>query len=174
MGATDSILLMSEIKPAKSGRLRVQRGEANQLGRMCMRRSSLAVLATAVAVSAVAAPALAQKSGGILKGYHRGNPPSGSPHEEATISTVMQYMSVFNNLVMFDPAKRIESAETLVPDLATSWKWDASKTKLTFQLRSGVKWHDGKPFTAKDVKCTFDLLQGKSKSRLRKNPRSIW
>ena len=139
-----------------------------------MRKFTLTFIAAAVAVSAAAAPALAQKKGGILKGYHRGNPPSGSPHEEATISTVMQYMSVFNNLVMFDPKKRIESAETLVPDLATSWKWDATKTKLTFQLRSGVKWHDGKPFSAKDVKCTFDLLQGKSKSRLRKNPRSIW
>jgi peptide/nickel transport system substrate-binding protein len=139
-----------------------------------MRRSTLALMAAAVAVSAVAAPVLAEKRGGILKGYHRGNPPSGSPHEEATISTVMQYMSVFNNLIMFDPNKRVESIDTLIPDLATSWKWDASKTKLTFQLRSGVKWHDGKPFSAKDVKCTFDLVQGKSKDKLRKNPRSIW
>ncbi|MEZ5855047.1 MAG: ABC transporter substrate-binding protein [Hyphomicrobiaceae bacterium] len=119
-------------------------------------------------------PAFAQKSGGILKGYHRGNPPSGSIHEEATISTIQQYMGVFNNLVVFDPDKRVESMDSIVPDLAESWSWDASKTKLTFKLRSGVTWHDGKPFSAKDVKCTFDLLQGKSKDKLRKNPRSIW
>ena len=31
-------------------------------------------------------------------------------------------------------------------------------TKLRLHLREGVKWHDGKPFTAKDVACTFDLL----------------
>ena len=31
-----------------------------------------------------------------------------------------------------------------------------------FQAGQGVKWHDGKPFTAKDVKCTWDLLQGKA------------
>ena len=104
-----------------------------------MRKTILTFIAAAVAVSGVVAPAMAQKKGGILKGYHRGNPPSGSPHEEATISTVMQYMGVFNNLVMFDPKKRIESAETLVPDLATSWKWDASKTKLSFQLRFGYQ-----------------------------------
>ena len=55
-----------------------------------MRKITLTGIAAAVAVSAIAAPALAQKKGGILKGYHRGNPPSGSPHEEATISTVMQ------------------------------------------------------------------------------------
>ncbi|MFV0294639.1 MAG: ABC transporter substrate-binding protein [Hyphomicrobiaceae bacterium] len=133
-----------------------------------------AVLASAVAVAGVVSPALAQKSGGILKGYHRGNPPSGSPLEEATISTIQQYMGVFNNLVIFDPDKRRESMETIIPELGTSWSWDDSKTKLTFKLRIDVKWHDGKPFTAKDVKCTFDLVLGKSKDRLRKNPRKIW
>ena len=37
-----------------------------------------------------------------------------------------------------------------------------------------MKWHDGVPFTAKDVKCTFDLLQGKSQDKFRKNPRKDW
>ena len=37
-----------------------------------------------------------------------------------------------------------------------------------------MKWHDGKPFTAKDVKCTFDMLQGKSQDKFRKNPRKDW
>ena len=41
-------------------------------------------------------------------------------------------------------------------------------------LRQGVKWHDGKPFTAKDVKCTWDLLNGKSAEKLRINPRKSW
>src|SRR4029077_1621063 len=40
--------------------------------------------------------------------------------------------------------------------------------------RQGVKWHDGKPFTAADVKCTWDLVQGKSAERLRVNPRKAW
>src|SRR5690606_20080426 len=47
-------------------------------------------------------------------------------------------------------------------------------TKLTFKLRQGVKWHDGKPFTSADVKCTWDMLQGKGGGSLRKNPRKIW
>jgi len=34
-----------------------------------------------------------------------------------------------------------------------------------FPLRQGVKWHDGKPFTAQDVKCTWDLLAGKTKEK---------
>jgi hypothetical protein len=49
-----------------------------------------------------ASVAEAQKSGGVLQFYHRGTPPSGSIHEEATNSTSSPYMSVFNNLVMYD------------------------------------------------------------------------
>jgi peptide/nickel transport system substrate-binding protein len=45
---------------------------------------------------------------------------------------------------------------------------------LTFRLRAGVRWHDGKPFTADDVKCTFDLLTNQSKEKLRLNCRESW
>jgi peptide/nickel transport system substrate-binding protein len=133
----------------------------------------LAGLALA-ATLAVPVYAAAQQAGGTLRAYHRGNPPSGSIHEEATYDTTRPYMGVFNNLVMFDQTKDMESLDTVVADLATSWSWDSSKTKITFQLQKGVKWHDGKPFTAKDVQCTWDLLQGKGKAKLRKNPRKIW
>jgi len=141
-----------------------------------MKKSSMAVLAVSAAAAAVIVPtaAFAQKPGGILKVYHRGNPPSASIHEEATTSTIMPFAVVFNNLVEFDPKKPLNTIDTVIPDLATEWKWDDGKTNLTFTLREGVKWHDGKPFTAEDVKCTWDLLLGNSKQRLRKNPRSIW
>ncbi len=135
------------------------------------------VVTTVVAIVAAAtagAPAMAQKAGGTLKMIHRDNAPSGSIHEEATNSVVEPFMGVFNNLVMFDQQKPINSADTIVADLATSWAWDDSKTKLTFKLRDGVKWHDGKPFSSADVKCTFDLLLGKAKDRFRKNPRAVW
>lgn len=136
------------------------------------RTFAAAVAATAMTIGATAA--LAQKSGGILKISHRETPPSGSIHEEATNSTVAPYMGVYNNLVMFDQHKPVNSLDTIVPDLATEWTWNADKTQLTFKLRQGVKWHDGKPFTAKDVKCTWDLLLGNAKPALRKNPRKIW
>ena len=83
-------------------------------------------------------------------------------------------MGVFNNLVMYEQDVAQNSLDTIVPDLATSWSWSADHTKLTFKLREGVKWHDGKPFTAKDVKCTFDMLQGKASDKFRKNPRKTW
>jgi peptide/nickel transport system substrate-binding protein len=58
--------------------------------------------------------------------------------------------------------------------LATGWSWNEEGTELTLPLREGVAWHDGKPFTAGDVVCTFDLLTGKSRESLRVNPRKSW
>ena len=110
------------------------------------------------ALLALAAPASAQKAGGTLRVSHRDNPPSASIHEEATISTVMPFMSVYNNLVVFDPDSKQNRPDRIVPDLATEWAWSNDGKDLTFKLRDGVKWHDGKPFTSADVKCTLDML----------------
>jgi peptide/nickel transport system substrate-binding protein len=139
-----------------------------------MRSKSTFALALTVAAGSLALPALAQKQGGTLRIYHRDNPPSASIHEEATISTVMPFMSLFNNLVLYDQTKPVNTPETIVPDLAESWSWNADKSQLTFKLRQGVKWHDGKPFTAKDVQCTWDKLVGKDADKFRKNPRGVW
>ncbi len=131
----------------------------------------LTAVISLAAVTLGAQAAVAEKSGGILKAYHRGTPPSGSIHEEATNSTLTPYMPVMNNLIMYDQSKPINSLDTIVPDLAESWSWSKDNKNLTFKLRKGVKWHDGKPFTAKDVKCTWwDQLLGNGgrKFKLRK------
>ena len=119
-------------------------------------------------------PAFAQKQGGVLTMYHRDSPASASIHEEATYSNNVAFMAIFNNLVMFKQDVAQNSVDSIVPDLATSWAWSPDNTKLTFKLRDGVTWHDGKPFTSADVKCTFDMLMGKSANKFRKNPRKSW
>lgn len=131
-----------------------------------------AALALAVLM---AAPAFAQKQGGTLRITHRDNPPSASIHEEATISTVMPFMGVYNNLVVFDLTRDPQNKlETVAPELATSWAWSADNRRLTMTLRNGVRWHDGKPFTSEDVKCTWEQLIGQRDIGLRKNPRRSW
>jgi peptide/nickel transport system substrate-binding protein len=122
----------------------------------------------------IADPAFAQKPGGVLRIHHQDSPASMSIHEEATYSTVVPMMGVFNNLVMYKQDEPQNSLQSIVPDLATSWSWTEDGTELSFKLRQGVKWHDGKPFTAADVKCTFDLLLGKAAEKLRLNPRKAW
>src|SRR4051795_3863979 len=130
--------------------------------------------AATVLTGALALPAMAQKPGGVLRIYHRDSPASMSVHEEGTIGVIMPMMGVFNNLVMFDQNVPQNSDKSIVPDLATSWAWNEDHTALTFKLRDGVKWHDGKPFTADDVKCTFDLLTNQGKEKLRLNYRESW
>ena len=132
-----------------------------------------AVLAVAGLLGADAA--MAQKQGGVLKIYHRDNPPSASMHEESTISTTVPFAGIYNNLVQFDQTKELHTPATIIADLAKSWAWDATNKKITFKLNEGVKWHDGKPFTAKDVKFTFDMVAGKTNVEdFRKNPRKVW
>jgi peptide/nickel transport system substrate-binding protein len=123
---------------------------------------------------ALTGTATAQKQGGTLHVTHRDNPPSASPIEEATISTIMPFSAIFNNLVVFDPDSKLNRLDRVVPDLATSWAWTNEGRTLTFQLRDGVRWHDGKPFTSADVKCTMDILTGKVNGKLRKNPHKTW
>jgi peptide/nickel transport system substrate-binding protein len=120
------------------------------------------------------APAHAEKAGGTLRVTHRDSPASMSIHEEGTFSVIIPMMGVFNNLVLFDQHVPQNSLASIVPDLATSWSWDEDGTALTFTLRQGVKWHDGKPFTAADVRCTFELLAGRGPEKLRLNFRAAW
>src|SRR3954447_6970528 len=128
-----------------------------------------------VALSCLAAvsPAAAQKQGGTLRMPLITSPASMSIHEESTIAVLGPVMGVFNNLVMFDQHVPQNSLSSIVPDRAESWNTSEDGKSLTFKLRPGVTWHDGKPFTAADVKCTFDLVQDKGKEHLRKNPRKL-
>jgi peptide/nickel transport system substrate-binding protein len=122
----------------------------------------------------VAEAAYAQKQGGVLKIYFFDSPASVSIHEETTAAGQGPVMGVFNNLVLYKQDVPQSGLQSIVPDLASEWSWDEDKTQLTFRLREGIKWHDGKPFTAKDVLCTWDLLTGKSSEKLRINPRKAW
>ena len=132
------------------------------------------VMLCVAAAMAVVPLAHAQKRGGILRVADGDNPPSASIHEEATIYTDNVFMSVFNNLVLFDPDSRQNRYDKVVPELATSWQLSPDQRTLTFRLREGVRWHDGKPFTSADVKCTFDTVSGKVESKMRKMPRKTW
>jgi len=137
------------------------------LGRLAAAGALLAALSAAGA-------AHAQRQGGVLKIYFFDSPASVSIHEETTAAGQGPVMGVFNNLVMYKQDVPQSGMQSIMPDLASEWSWDEDKTHLTFRLREGIKWHDGKPFTAKDVLCTWDLLTGKSSEKLRINPRKAW
>jgi peptide/nickel transport system substrate-binding protein len=142
-----------------------------------VRALTIAAAALALPLAALASAADAPKTGGSLNVMLREDLPQGfAIHETSTYSTSFPSLPCFNNLVFFDPAKPVESAETVVGELAEKWSWQDNFRNLVFFLRKDVKWHDGKPFTSKDVKYTFDMLREvpEATAKLRLNPRKDW
>jgi peptide/nickel transport system substrate-binding protein len=139
-----------------------------------MKRFLLPSVAALLAVLVATTAANAQKRGGTLRVFQYDSPASMSIHEEALNSAQNPMMAVFNNLVLFKQDVPQNRMDTIVPDLATKWSWNADMTELTFQVRRGVSWHDGQAFTGADVKCTWDLILGNGTERLRANPRKAW
>jgi ABC-type transport system substrate-binding protein len=131
-----------------------RRGPGGGMGR---KQHLIAALAAVAFGLVLPGPAVAQKPGGVLRVYHRDSPASMSLLEEATLSVLMPVMGVFNNLVIYDQHVAQNSLASVRPELATEWSWNEDRTELIFRLRRDVRWHDGKPFTAADVKCTWDL-----------------
>ena len=138
---------------------------------MSCRMRGVAAAAAVLALVLPAATASAQKPGGILRVYSADSPPGLNIYEQATPWGEGPLMSVYNNLILFDQHAAQDSLESIKPDLATKWVWNEDGTELTFTLRQGVKWHDGQPFTAKDVLCTVDLMLDQAKDKPRFNPR---
>nr|MDD6335158.1 ABC transporter substrate-binding protein [bacterium] len=62
------------------------------------------------------------------------------------------------NLLLFTGLTRHDGNNQVVADLATDWSYDEKTCTYTFRLRQDVKWHDGQPFTARDVRFTLEAI----------------
>lgn len=62
------------------------------------------------------------------------------------------------NVLIFDGLTDHDGDNQIVPRLAKNWDYDEDTLTYTFHLEENVKWHDGKPFTADDVKFTFEAI----------------
>ena len=62
------------------------------------------------------------------------------------------------NVLLFDGLTDHDGDNQIIPSLAKSWEYDEENLTYTFHLEEGVKWHDGEPFTAEDVKFTFEAI----------------
>jgi len=135
-------------------------------------------LAALPAAAQAPAPAAREgKPGGVLRAVLREDLPQGfSIHESATNSVTWPAMPCYSNLVVYDQTKRLGRMETIVPELAEKWSWQDNYRNLVFFLRRDVRWHDGQPFTSKDVKFTFDTVReaAEAPAKLRINPRKEW
>ena len=104
-----------------------------------------------------AAPALAQAP--ALRVGVQDDPDALDPATSGTYAGRFVFAALCDKLVDIGPDLAI------TPQLATSWQWDADQKGITFQLRSGVTFHDGTPFDAAAVKYNFERMLGMSDSR---------
>ena len=148
---------------------------------MTRSRSVVAALALCLVVAAVlggrlAAEGQTPKRGGVLQSVLIEDPPGLLVHESATVSNTWPMSPCYSNLVYFHPLKSLESADTVIPELAEKWSWQDNYRNLVFFLRKNVKWHDGKPFTSRDVKYTFDVAReaADAPAKIRLSARKDW
>ncbi len=116
----------------------------------------LAALAAAL-VLALPARAAEPKRGGIVNWFNYADPTRLDIHAESALAHQQATAGVYSGLLQHDPEKPGEP----IPDLATSYQASEDGLSYTFKLRQGVKWHDGQPFTAKDVVATFERVTAK-------------
>lgn len=121
-------------------------------------------LAFGVLSSTVTSAANGPIRGGNIRLAVPSDPPNYDAHTATTARVHIHSAAVFSGLVRTDPMKEAVTVENVIPDLAESWTISKDGKVYTFKLRKGVKFHDGKPFTAKDVKYSIDKYRDPKRS----------
>jgi len=100
------------------------------------------------------APEPNPKRGGLLRYSVHSAPAHFDIHQSGTVANMGAQGPMYDNLIRRDP----RDGQTIIPDLAQSWKISDDGRTYTFFLRKGVKFHDGADFTADDVHATFHRI----------------
>jgi peptide/nickel transport system substrate-binding protein len=113
---------------------------------------SKAIAATLALACGAAAPFAhaAPKSGGTLLAIVQPEPVTLTGAVNTAQPTSLISTNVYDGLLSYDSALKPHG------ELAESWEVSRDGLAITFHLRRGVKWHDGKPFTSADVKWSVE------------------
>ena len=103
------------------------------------------VVATAAPASATTIKPLSIAMVGKLEAFH-------------PLTTACSYACAEVKSLIYDGLFMVGPYDTIVPRLAESWDISADAKTYTFNLRKGLKWSDGVPFSSKDVVMTFNLI----------------
>lgn len=122
----------------------------NQISRRGLLRTGMA----AGVLAATGLPVRAQTRGGTIRlglaGANTSDSWDGRTHSDT-------YMIVVAHGAVFDCLTEIAASGELVGELATDWLASPDAKTWTFNLRQGVTFHDGSPFTADDVIASLNL-----------------
>jgi peptide/nickel transport system substrate-binding protein len=120
----------------------------------------IVVLLMLLAVGVVAAiPAATQaaetpRRGGVLLAAIGADAPGLDPHQEQTFATLQPTAPLYSTLLQIDP----HSYPNVIGDVASEWKISPDGLTYTFKIRPGIRFHDGSPLTAADVKASYDKI----------------
>ena len=117
------------------------------------------VVALAVGWLAAAVPVGAQSSetprrGGVLLAAIAADAPSLDPHQESTFATLQPVAPLYSTLLQIDPY----SYPNVIGDVASEWKIAPDGLTYTFKIHPSIRFHDGSPLTASDVKASYDKI----------------
>jgi len=117
------------------------------------------VLAFGLGVVGPASAAETPQRGGVLNFVVGSKIPSYDGHRETTFGVIHPLAPFYSVLIRVNP-ENPQSATDFVCDLCKGKVPTATEggTKYTFKIRKGVKFHDGTPLTAADIKATFDKI----------------
>ncbi len=115
---------------------------------------TLAVLAGVLVGCPAAQAADSPRRGGVLLAVIGADAPSLDPHQESTFATLQMVAPLYSTLLQIDPY----SYPKIIGDAATEWKISPDGLTYTFKIRRDIKFHDGSPLTAADVKATYDKI----------------
>ena len=105
----------------------------------------------------------AQEAGGTLNLIVQPEPPTINVGVNRLGPTTFVGYKIYDSLLAYSPDLKP------LPKLAESWSVSDDGLVYTFRLRSNVKWHDGQPFTAKDVVFSFEKYLPELHARSRWN-----
>jgi peptide/nickel transport system substrate-binding protein len=100
------------------------------------------------------------KRGGTLRYGVLSAPAHFDLHQSGTVSNIGAQAPMYDCLIRRDP----HNGQSIIPDLARKWEISPDGKKYTFQIRKGVKFHDGAELTANDVKATYERIVRPPKS----------
>ena len=101
------------------------------------------------------APERTPKHGGVLRWAGLADAPFFDLHQCDTAACATPLEPMYDTLLRYNP---LDGGQTIIPDLAYTWEMSSDGLTYTFHLRDGVKFHDGAPLTADDVKASFDHI----------------
>ncbi|MDP2953096.1 MAG: ABC transporter substrate-binding protein [Chloroflexota bacterium] len=118
-----------------------------------------AAVATPTPAQAPAPAVEKPRYGGILNVQAKADLNNYDLHQTVYAADLHPLEPMFNLLIKTDP----KDISQVIPDLAEKWEVSPDGKVYTFQLRQGVKWHDGQPFSSADVKASFDRISNPPK-----------